>query len=156
MLWVKVFYIIVMVCWFVGIFYLLCLFVYYVVCEDEFGWECFKIMECKLYWGIIIFLMVVILVFGFWLISYNLFGYFSQGWLYVKLVLVVLLVVYYFYCGYLVWVFWDDCNICSYVFYCWFNEILVFVLLVVVILVVVRLFQFFQILQRSYVIKCYI
>ena len=84
--------------------------------------------------------MIATLVFGGWLISYNAEGYFSQGWLHAKLVLVALLIAYHFYCGHLVKVFRNDQNTRSHVFYRWFNELPVFVLFAVVILAVVKPF----------------
>ena len=140
MLWVKTFHIISMVCWFAGIFYLPRLFVYHAACEDEPGRERFKIMERKLYRGITTPSMIATVIFGLWLISYNVSGYFSQGWLHVKLLLVAILIGYHFYCGHLVKVFRDDKNTRSHVFYRWFNELPVFILLAVVILAVVRPF----------------
>lgn len=140
MLWVKALHIISMVCWFAGIFYLPRLFVYHAACEDEPGRERFKIMERKLYRGITTPSMVATVVFGLWLIGYNVQGYMSQGWLHTKLLLVVLLIGYHFYCGHLVKVFRDDRNTRSHVFYRWFNEIPVLVLVAVVILAVVKPF----------------
>lgn len=140
MLWVKSFHIISLVCWFAGIFYLPRLFVYHAACEDKPGQERFKIMERKLYRGITTPSMIATVIFGVWLLSYNVSGYFSQGWLHAKLALVALLIIYHFYCGHLVKVFRDDHNTRSHVFYRWFNELPVFILLAVVILAVVKPF----------------
>lgn len=140
MLWVKAFHIIAMVCWFAGIFYLPRLFVYHASAVDETGRERFKIMERKLYRGIATPSMVITVALGFWLISYNPAGYFSQGWLHAKLALVAVLVAYHFYCGHLVKVFRDDANRRSHVFYRWFNEFPVLILIAVVILVTVKPF----------------
>ncbi len=140
MLWVKALHIIAMVCWFAGIFYLPRLFVYHAACEDEAGRERFKIMERKLYRGITTPSMIATVVLGLWLISYNVQGYMSQGWLHAKLLLVVLLIGYHFYCGHLVKVFRDDRNTRSHVFYRWFNEVPVLVLVAVVILASVKPF----------------
>ena len=128
MLWIKAFHIISMVCWFAGIFYLPRLFVYHAACSDEPGRARFKIMERKLYRGITTPSMIATE------------GYFSQGWLHAKLVLVALLIAYHFYCGHLVKVFRNDQNTRSHVFYRWFNELPVFVLFAVVILAVVKPF----------------
>lgn len=140
MLWIKAFHIIAMVCWFAGIFYLPRLFVYHAACDDQPGRERFKVMERKLYRGITTPSMIATVVFGVWLISYNVAGYMSLGWMHAKLVLVALLIVYHFYCGYLVTVFRDDRNTRGHVFYRWFNELPVFVLVAVTILVVVKPF----------------
>ncbi|MEX0605046.1 MAG: protoporphyrinogen oxidase HemJ [Marinobacter sp.] len=140
MLWVKAFHVIAMVCWFAGLFYLPRLFVYHAACEDQPGRERFKVMERKLYKGITTPSMIATVALGLWLISYNVQGYFSQGWLHVKLLLVLLLVGYHFYCGYLVRVFREDNNQRSHVFYRWFNEMPVLVLVAVVILATVKPF----------------
>ncbi|MDL0432486.1 protoporphyrinogen oxidase HemJ [Marinobacter sp. TBZ242] len=140
MLWVKALHIIAMVCWFAGIFYLPRLFVYHAACDDEPGRERFKIMERKLYRGITTPSMIATVVFGLWLISYNVQGYMSQGWLHAKLLLVALLIGYHFYCGHLVKVFRDDRNTRSHVFYRWFNEVPVLILVAVVILASVKPF----------------
>ncbi len=140
MLWVKAFHVIAMVCWFAGLFYLPRLFVYHAACEDQTGRERFKIMERKLYRGITTPSMIATVVLGIWLISYNVQGYFSQGWLHAKLLLVLLLIGYHFYCGYLVHVFRNDQNRRSHIFYRWFNEMPVLVLVAVVILAIVKPF----------------
>ena len=140
MLWVKALHIISIVCWFAGIFYLPRLFVYHAACEDQPGRERFKIMERKLYRGITTPSMVATVIFGLWLVGYNVQGYMSQGWLHAKLLLVALLIGYHFYCGHLVKVFREDNNTRSHVFYRWFNEIPVLVLVAVVILAIVKPF----------------
>lgn len=52
MLWIKSFHIIFMVTWFAGLFYLPRLFVYHAMCTDQAGNDRFKIMERKLFYGI--------------------------------------------------------------------------------------------------------
>ena len=52
MLWIKSFHITFMVTWFAGLFYLPRLFVYHAMSEDAASRERFKIMERKLYYGI--------------------------------------------------------------------------------------------------------
>ncbi len=139
-LWLKAFHIIAVVTWFAAIFYLPRLFVYHADATDEISRERFKIMERKLYRGIMTPSMVVVIALGLWMLSMNTSFYFSQGWMHAKLTLVALLVVYHFYCGHLLKVFKEDRNTRSHVFYRWFNEVPVFILLGVVILVVVRPF----------------
>ncbi|WP_430460465.1 protoporphyrinogen oxidase HemJ [Thalassolituus sp. LLYu03] len=141
MLWVKAFHIVAVVTWFAAIFYLPRLFVYHAAAEDTVSRERFKIMERKLYRGIMTPSMVVVIALGVWLISFNPDYYLVQThWLHAKLTLVALLVAYHFYCGHLLKVFRDDNNQRSHVFYRWFNEIPVFLLIAIVILVVVRPF----------------
>ena len=139
-LWLKAFHIIAVVTWFAAIFYLPRLFVYHADATDEISRERFKIMERKLYRGIMTPSRVVVIALGLWMLFMNAGFYFSQGWMHAKLTLVALLVVYHFYCGHLLNVFKEDRNTRTHVFYRWFNEVPVFILLGVVILVVVRPF----------------
>ena len=139
-LWLKAFHIIAIVTWFAAIFYLPRLFVYHADANDEVSRERFKIMERKLYRGIMTPSMVIVIALGVWMLSMNTSFYFSQGWMHAKLTLVALLVIYHFYCGHLLKVFKEDRNTRSHVFYRWFNEVPVFILLGVVVLVVVRPF----------------
>jgi protoporphyrinogen IX oxidase len=135
MLWVKAFHIIFMVTWFAGLFYLPRLFVYHAMSHDQTGIERFKVMERKLYYGIMTPGAVLTIVFGMWLwLGYG----FSGGWLHTKLLLVVMLVIYHFYCGKLLKDFRDDRNQHGHVYYRWFNEFPVLLLIAVVILVVVK------------------
>ncbi|MFK4753668.1 protoporphyrinogen oxidase HemJ [Oceanobacter antarcticus] len=140
MLWVKAFHIIAVITWFAGIFYLPRLYVYHAAADDTASRERFKIMERKLYRGIMWPSMVVVIVLGIWLISFNPDYYLNSGWMHVKLMLVALLVGYHLYCGKLNQMFNNDQNHRSHVWYRWFNELPVVILIAVVILVVVRPF----------------
>jgi len=135
MLWIKSLHIIFMVTWFAGLFYLPRLFVYHAMCTDQAGNERFKVMERKLYYGIMTPGAVLTIVFGMWLwLGYG----FAGIWLHAKLALVVLLVIYHVYCGRLLKAFKEDRNQHGHVYYRWFNELPVLVLIAVVILVVVK------------------
>jgi putative membrane protein len=141
MLWVKAFHIIFVVTWFAALFYLPRLFVYHAMCEDKAGRERFKIMERKLYRGIMTPSAVLTLLFGLWLLSfYSLEQIASMHWLHAKLTLVLLLFAYHGICGRMLRKFAADENERSHVFYRWFNELPVLVLVAVVILAVVRPF----------------
>jgi putative membrane protein len=137
MLWVKAFHIIAVVTWFAALFYLPRLFVYHAMSEDAASIERFKVMERKLYRGIMTPSAVVAVTLGLWL--WLGFG-FSGGWLHVKLALVTILLGYHWYCGKLLRDFRDDRNRHGHVFYRWFNEFPVLILVTVVILVVVKPF----------------
>ena len=139
-LWLKALHIIAMVCWFAGLFYLPRLFVYHAMSNDTTSHERFCIMERKLYRGIMGPAMIATLIFGGWLISLNPSGYFSQGWMHVKLTLVILLIGYHHMCGAQVKRFARGENKRSHVFYRWFNEVPVVFLLAIVILAVVKPF----------------
>ena len=140
MLWVKAFHIIAVICWFAAIFYLPRLCVYHAMSEDQPSVERFKIMERKLYRGIMTPSMIAVVILGGWLMSYNLDYYLSQSWIHAKLTLIAVLIGYHFYCGKIMVQFRDDQNTRSHKFYRVFNEIPVFLLVAIVILAVVRPF----------------
>lgn len=139
MLWVKAFHLIFMVTWFAGLFYLPRLFVYHAMSDDQISTDRFKIMERKLFFGIMTPGAVLTLVFGFWtLFWYGLENYSGQTWFSIKLLLVFLLLIYHIYCGKLLFDFKHDRNQHSHIWYRWFNEIPVIFLIVIIILAVVR------------------
>jgi len=140
MLWLKAFHIIAVVCWFAGLFYLPRLFVYHAMCEDAPGRERFKIMERKLYRGIMTPSAVIAAALGIWLITLNPGFYLQSGWMHAKLTLVAVLIVYHCLCWRYLRDFRNDSNRHSHVFYRWFNEFPVVLLIAIVILVVVRPF----------------
>jgi putative membrane protein len=136
-LWVKAFHIVFMVTWFAGLFYLPRLFVYHAMTEDAAGRERFKLMERKLYYGIMTPGAVLTIAFGLWLwLGYDRTG----SWLHAKLALVGILVAYHLWCGKLLNDFKNDRNTRSHVWYRWFNEVPVIILVAVVILAVVKPF----------------
>ena len=137
MLWVKAFHVVFMVTWFAGVFYLPRLFVYHAMSADAPGIERFKVMERKLYYGIMTPGAVLTIATGLilWL------GYGIAGrWLYAKLALVALLIVYHLWCGRLLAAFREDRNAHSHTWYRWFNEAPVLILIGVVVLVIVKPF----------------
>jgi len=120
MLWVKSLHIVFMVTWFAGLFYLPRLFVYHALAQDAVGIERFKLMERKLYFGIMTPGAVLTIVFGLWLwLGYGIAG----GWLYAKLALVAILVAHHVWLGKLMLDFRHDRNRHGHVFYRWINEI---------------------------------
>jgi putative membrane protein len=137
MLWIKAWHVIFMVTWFAGLFYLPRLYVYHAMSDDEASNTRFKIMERKLFYGIMTPGAVLTIGFGLWLM---LQGGFSGGWLHAKLSLVLLLVIYHIYCGKLLLDFKHNRNQHSHVFYRWLNEAPVVALIGIVILVVVKPF----------------
>jgi putative membrane protein len=140
MLWIKAFHIISVITWFAALFYLPRLFVYHSMSDDKTSIERFKVMERKLYRGIMTPSMVLAVALGMWMVIDAWAIYQSQYWLHAKLALIVPLVGYHFYCGHLLQVFKRDENTRSNVFYRWFNEFPVLILVAVVILVVVKPF----------------
>jgi len=141
MYWVKAFHIIFMVTWFAGLFYLPRLYVYHAMCDDTPGRERFKIMERKLFYGIMTPSAILTVVLGLWmLVDYAWRAYANMGWLHVKLTLVVVLIAYHIYCGKLLVDFKHDRNKHSHVYYRWLNELPVLLLIAITIMVAVRPF----------------
>lgn len=139
MLWIKSLHIIFMVTWFAGLFYLPRLFVYHAMSDDLPSIERFKIMERKLYYGIMTPGAVLTIIFGMWLwLGYGISGISGSWWLHAKLFLVAILVAYHYYCGRLLTDFKLDRNRHGHIYYRWFNEVPVIILIAVVILVVVK------------------
>lgn len=138
MLWIKSFHIIFMVTWFAGLFYLPRLFVYHAMTTDTTSLDRFKIMERKLYFGIMMPGAIFTILFGAWLMSNDLRGYLHQPWMHLKLTLVFLLVLYHLYLAKLLKAFKLNKNRHSHTFYRIINEIPVLFLAAIVILVVVK------------------
>jgi len=135
MLWIKALHLIFMVTWFAGLFYLPRLFVYHALSSDTPSIERFKLMERKLFYGIMTPGALLTVVFGLWLwLGYGLGGV----WLHIKLALVAILIAYHVYCGKLLYDFKHDRNRHGHVFYRWLNEFPVLILVAVVVLAVVK------------------
>jgi len=134
MLWVKSFHIIFVVSWYAGLFYLPRLFVYHALTTDTPGKERFKVMERKLYYGIMAPSAILSVLSGLWLwLGYGITG----GWLYAKLALVVILVAHHLWLGKLMRDFRDDRNRHGDVFYRWINEVPALPVLIFAVLLVV-------------------
>jgi protoporphyrinogen IX oxidase len=140
MLWLKAFHIVFVIAWFAGIFYLPRLFVYHALTTDPISNERFKIMERRLYRGIMTPAAIAAVSCGAWLLllSWETLG--RAGWMHAKLALVIGLVAYHVYCGRIIAAFARDANRRSDRFYRWFNEVPVLALIPVVILAVVKPF----------------
>lgn len=137
MLWIKSLHVIFMVTWFAGLFYLPRLYVYHAMSDDSISHERFKMMERKLFYGIMTPGAVLTILFGMWLWQ----GYdISGGWLHAKISLVLALVIYHIYCGKLLIDFKHNRNQHGHVFYRWLNEMPVLVLVAIIILVEVKPF----------------
>lgn len=141
MLWFKALHLIFMVTWFAGLFYLPRLFVYHASCEDQISIDRFKIMERKLFYGIMTPGAVLTLIFGVCtLFSNGLSAYSGQLWLQIKYLLILLLFAYHVYCWFLLQDFKYDRNKHSHVWYRWFNELPILILIAIIFLAVVRPF----------------
>ena len=139
MLLLKSLHLIFMVTWFAGLFYLPRLFVYHTMSNDEISIDRFRIMERKLYFGIMTPGAVLTLVFGVWLAAANGWNnYVIQTWFQIKLVLLLILVCYHVYCGKLLQDFKHDRNRHSHVWYRWYNEVPVIFLIAIILLTVYK------------------
>jgi putative membrane protein len=134
MLWVKSFHIVFVVSWFAGLFYLPRLFVYHALTTDAPGNERFKLMERKLYYGIMTPSAILTVISGAWLwLGFGITG----GWLYAKLALVAILIAHHLWLGKLMRDFRADRNRHGDAFYRWINEIPALPALVLIVLLVV-------------------
>jgi len=133
--WVKSFHIIFMVTWFAGLLYLPRLYVYHAGARDMPGIERFKIMERRLFWGIMTPGAALTLLFGAWLwLGYGLGG----RWLMWKLALVALLLAHHGWCYLRLRDFLRDRNRRTPGYYRWMNEAPAALLVAIVLLAVVK------------------
>jgi putative membrane protein len=103
--------------------------------------ERFKIMERKLYFGIMTPGMLLTLLFGVWmLVDYAWDAYGASGWLHAKLALIALLVAFHVACGKWLRDFDRDRNRHSHVFFRWVNEVPVIFLFAIVFLATLKSF----------------
>ena len=138
MLWIKAFHIIAVITWFAALFYLPRLFVYHADAHDSISNERFKVMERKLYRGIMTPSLIVVVALGIWLSTYFEGIVWQQPWFHIKVTLVALIIIYHFYCGHIVKQFKHDQNTRSHKWYRVFNEAPVLALVAIIILVEVQ------------------
>jgi len=140
-MWLKAFHLIFMVTWFAGLFYLPRLFVYHAMSDDKISNERFKIMERKLFYGIMTPGAILTIIFGTaMLIDYAWTTFGQDLWLHIKLALILVLIIYHVFCGKYVVDFKNDNNQHSHIFYRWFNEAPVLILIAIIILASVKPF----------------
>lgn len=141
MQWLLALHLISVICWFAGLFYLPRLFVYHANVTDSLSNERFKIMERKLFWGIMTPSAIFSLFTGEWLLyGYVLPTYNGAWWLHIKLICVGLLFVFHGFCLKYLLDFKHDRNKHSHTFYRWFNEVPTVLLFLIVIVVIVKPF----------------
>ena len=140
MLWVKAIHIMFVIFWFAGIFYLPRLFVYHSMATDRISVERFKVMERKLYRGIMTPSAVIAVALGIWLLMASWDSYARAGWMHAKLALAAALIGYHTYCGFVIAAFARDENRRTDRFFRWFNEAPLLLLAGIVLLVVVKPF----------------
>lgn len=139
--WFKALHLVFMVTWFAGLFYLPRLYVYHAMAEDAVGIDRFKVMERKLFYGIMTPSALLVVVFGVATILSAPAGLYTGAyWLHAKLVIVAALLFYHYLCFVHLKNLKHDRNSRSHVYFRWFNEAPVLGLFVVVILAVIRPF----------------
>lgn len=139
--WVKALHVLSIIAWMAALLYLPRLFVYHAdAAVGSPQSETFKVMERRLYRGIMTPAMIASWVFGLWLA----FGFglvdFSQGWMWLKAVFVLALTGMHGLYGSLRRAFAEDRNRRSHKFYRAINEIPFVMAIVIVIAVIVKPF----------------
>lgn len=133
-------HVIFVITWFAALFYLPRLFVYHAEASDEVGKERFKVMERRLYNGILLPSSLLALLFGTWLVFLNWSTYVESVWFWLKLVLVLLLFGYQGMSSSYRKELAQDKNVRNATFFRIFNEVPFVVLVAIVFLVVLKPF----------------
>jgi putative membrane protein len=138
-LWLKAFHILAVIAWMAGMLYLPRLFVYHADAEiGSVQSETFKVMERRLLKAIINPAMIVVWLLGLYLAWSG--GWFSAGWLHVKILLVLVMSGVHGYYVRAVRAFAQDRNKKSARHWRMMNEVPTLLLIGIVILVVVKPF----------------
>lgn len=140
MLMIKSFHIIAVVAWFAGLFYLPRLFVYHAEAVDQISLDRFKIMEKRLYFGIMWPAAVAATLMGLSLLGYNWQYYLTAGWMHLKLTAVLGLWAYHLLCGRYLNLFAQGKSEKTSYFFRLFNEVPTVFLILIVLLVVIKPF----------------
>jgi len=139
--WVKALHVISVIAWIAGMMYLPRLFVYHAAAEKgSIQSETFKIMERRLYRGIITPAMILTWVFGLTMVFTPGIIDWSQGWVWVKAVSVILLSAIHGYYGRQVRAFATDTNTRPQGFWRLVNELPFVLVIIIVIMVIVKPF----------------
>ncbi len=139
--WVKALHVISVIAWIAGMMYLPRLFVYHTAAETgSIQSETFKIMERRLYRGIVTPAMVLTWVFGLTMVFTPGIVDWSEGWPWVKAVAVLLLTAIHGYYGRQVRNFAADKNERPQGFWRVVNELPFVLVIVIVIMVIVKPF----------------
>ena len=139
--WTKALHIISVIAWMAGLLYLPRLFVYHCDAAPASAQaETFKTMERRLLRGIMNPAMGATYLFGIALLLTPGLVEWSQGWIYLKLILVAVLTVYHHALARWRKVFEADANARPARFYRLMNEVPTLIMIAIVVLVVVRPF----------------
>lgn len=143
--WVKAAHVISVIAWMAALLYLPRLFVYHADCDAADPQSAtFKIMERRLYRGIMTPAMIGTWIFGLWMaFGFQTVGWdISQGWgwVWAKAVLVLLLTGFHGFLGRYRRHFANDTNVKSSRYFRYINEVPTLLMIFIVILVIVRPF----------------
>jgi len=136
--WILAFHLIFVVAWFAGLFYLPRLFVYHAEASDFISMERFKVMERRLFHGIMTPAGLLATALGLWLLILSGTTLISQPWMQWKLILGIGLWIYHLMCARFLWIFKHNHNTHSDRFYRIFNEIPTLFLLAMIILAIIK------------------
>ena len=137
--WVKAMHLMAVIAWMAGMLYLPRLFVYHADAEaGSDKAETFKIMERRLLRGIMNPAMILVWVFGIML--YTSGGYWSEGWMHAKWLLVILLTGYHHLLARHFKDFREDRNSKTSRYFRMINELPALMMVGIVILVIVKPF----------------
>ncbi len=138
--WVKAAHVISVIAWMAGMLYLPRLYVYHADAQQgSIQSETFKIMERRLYRGIINPAMVLTFVFGLWMIWAGLVDW-SMLWPWIKAAAVLLMSAFHGLLGRWRRAFAEDRNIRPAKFYRLVNEVPTVLMIVIVLMVVAKPF----------------
>ncbi len=137
-LWIKAFHVFFVICWMAGLFYLPRLFVYHVDATLPEMKATFEVMEAKLYKIIIMPAMKMSTILGGLLLFIP--GFFSQGYMHLKILCVFLLIVFQFYLNHCRHQLALGSNKKSSRFFRLINEIPTVLLIIIIICVIVKPF----------------
>lgn len=139
--WVKALHVISVIAWMAASLYLPRLFVYHADAEKgSVQSETFKIMERRLYRGIMTPAMIASWVFGVWMLVLSGFAQFGDIWMWVKLAFVLGLSGFHGFMARHLRAFANDANEKQAKFFRQINEIPTVLMIVIVIMVIVRPF----------------
>lgn len=139
--WIKALHVISVIAWMAGMLYLPRLFVYHASAEPGSAQsETFKVMERRLFRGIMNPAMGAVFVFGILLLISSPYVDWSAGWLWVKLAMITVLTTLHHYYGLWRKTFERDANTRSPRFYKIMNEVPTVAMIIVVLMVVAKPF----------------
>ncbi len=139
--WLKALHVISVIAWMAASLYLPRLFVYHADAEKgSVQSETFKVMERRLYRGIMTPAMIASWVFGLAMVIWAGFVQFSDAWMWVKLLFVLLLSGFHGFMGGQLRRFASDTNERPAKFFRQINEVPTVLMIVIVVMVIVRPF----------------